>query len=484
MTSVRLPRPRLLLAIVFAVVFAICLSACNHAPLAPSVTTPAMPIQSAWVVLGEQGQAVARVITTATTCPMLEQDGQAAPMQVRVVPSTAALRHTVSKPEESKPSAFPVLVCEQVLRHGVQSLRVADMTLPVPKTTVQKIVVIGDTGCRLQSSSKYFQPCNNGAGWAFQSVAQAAAAFHPDLVIHVGDYHYRENACPTGLVACKDSPWGYGWDTWQADFFTPAKTLLNAAPWVVVRGNHESCRRGGQGWWRFMDPRPFRPEQSCDLEQFDQIADFSAPYTVPLGSIGHQQAQLIVFDSSQVPIAALKKDDPARAIYAAQLHTVDELAKTADFNLFINHHPVLGFSPYPNKDNNTNYSYGNLALQDLMRERHPQRFFDDKIQATLSGHVHVFEALTFVTPHPTQFVSGNGGSSLDKSLPVSLPKGVTPAVGAQVDYFNNSNEVGYMTMERHGDIWDIRAWNLQGKVIEHCQMQQQKTTCQAVQSTH
>lgn len=457
---------------------AACFTACSTAPVA--TTAKESPIQSAWVVLGEQGQAIARVVTTDTVCPMLEQDGHAAIMQVRVAASTPALRSTVSKPEESKPSAFPVLICEASLHTALTSASVAGIALPTPKATIQKIVVIGDTGCRLQNSSQYFQPCNNGTGWAFQSVAQAAAAFQPDLVIHVGDYHYRENACPPGQASCEGSPWGYGWDTWRADFFAPAQALLRAAPWVVVRGNHESCRRGGQGWWRLMDPRPFSPEQSCDLAQFDQIGDFSAPYAVPLGKIGGEQAQLIVFDSSRVPNSALKKDDPAHAIYTGQFRAVDQLAAAADFNLFINHHPVLGFSPYPNKDNNTNYSYGNLALQDIMRQSHPQRFFSDKVQATLSGHVHLFEALSFNSDHPTQFVSGNGGSSLDKILPVTLPAGVTPALGAQVAYFNNSNDVGYMTMERQGDVWDIQAWNLQGKVIERCQMHQQKTTCTAI----
>lgn len=468
-------QPLLLLA---AVLCAASLTACSTTPLGS--TAKESPIQSAWVVLGEQAQAIARVVISDTVCPVLEQDGQAAIMQVRVAAATPALRPTVSKPEDSKPSAFPVLICEAPLRTPLTSASVAGIALPIPKATIQKIVVIGDTGCRLQSSSKYFQPCNDGAGWAFQSVAKAAAAFQPDLVIHVGDYHYRENACPPGLASCQDSPWGYGWDTWRADFFTPAQALLRAAPWVVVRGNHESCRRGGQGWWRLMDPRPFHTEQSCDLAQFDQIGDFSAPYAVPLGKIGGELAQLIVFDSSHVPNSALKKEDPAHAIYTEQFKAVDQLAATADFNLFINHHPVLGFSPYPNKDNNTNYSYGNLALQDIMRQSHPQRFFSDKVQATLSGHVHLFEALSFSSDHPTQFISGNGGSSLDESLPVTLPAGVTPALGANVAYFNNSNDVGYMTMERQGDLWDIQAWNLQGKMIEHCQMHKQTTTCTAI----
>lgn len=480
----------MLLRLILTVLMIVGISAC--APITPTSTSANQSsqsnqadqgIQAAWVELGEQGKPIARVITKDLVCPMLYQDEHAEPMQTRAAPSRPALRSTASKPEESKPSDFPVLVCEANLRPALHRLRVANRDLPIPKSNIQKIVVIGDTGCRLQSSSKYFQPCNNGAGWAFQSVAQAAASFQPDLVIHVGDYHYRENACPAGQISCQNSPWGYGWDTWQADFFTPAKVLLQAAPWVVVRGNHESCRRGGQGWWRFLDPRPFHAEQSCDLAQFDQLGDFSAPYAVPLNpnaQAGQQSAQLIIFDSSHVPNIALKKEDPAHAIYTAQFKQVDQLANAADFNLFINHHPILGFAPYPNKDNHTNYSYGNLALQDVMRQDHPQRFFSDKIQTTIAGHVHVFEALSFASDHPSQFVSGNGGSSLDETLPTQLPAGVTPAVGAKLAYFNNSNEVGYMTLERVGNIWDIHAWNSLGKVIEHCQIKQQVTTCNAL----
>ena len=44
----------------------------------------------------------------------------------------------------------------------------------------------------------------------------------PDLVIHVGDYHYRESPCADGNEGCAGSPWGYGFDAWQADFLASA----------------------------------------------------------------------------------------------------------------------------------------------------------------------------------------------------------------------------------------------------------------------
>ena len=82
----------------------------------------------------------------------------------------------------------------------------------------------------------------------------AAAASQPDLVIHVGDYLYRESECPKNM-GCSGSPRGDNkGDAWYADFFEPASKLLAAAPWIMTRGNHEICSRAGRGYFLFLDP--------------------------------------------------------------------------------------------------------------------------------------------------------------------------------------------------------------------------------------
>jgi hypothetical protein len=48
------------------------LASCAIQPAAP---VPDRNIEAAWVVLGEDGAAIARVITTAADCPDLLQDG-------------------------------------------------------------------------------------------------------------------------------------------------------------------------------------------------------------------------------------------------------------------------------------------------------------------------------------------------------------------------------------------------------------------------
>ena len=136
--------------------------------------------------------------------------------------------------------AYPLQVC--VAHAGTPPRHATVDGVPVPALADQlrRIVVIGDTGCRLKGT--FVQACNDPVKWPFATVARLAAARHPDLVIHVGDYHYRETPCPAGDAGCAGSPYGDNWAVWQRDFFIPAAPLLAAAPWVLVRGNHEAVQ--------------------------------------------------------------------------------------------------------------------------------------------------------------------------------------------------------------------------------------------------
>ena len=169
---------------------------------------------------------------------------------------------------------FPVRVCETILAPGTTSAAVEGHALPMPRHNPRRIVVIGDTGCRLKEP-RAFQACHDAQAWPFARIARSAARWQPDLVIHVGDNLYREAPCPVGNAGCVGSPWGDNWRTWEADFFAPAAELLRAAPWVVARGNHEVCSRSGYGWFRFLDPQ--FPALGCQ--------HYTPPYRVPLGDL-------------------------------------------------------------------------------------------------------------------------------------------------------------------------------------------------------
>jgi hypothetical protein len=396
-------------------------------------------------------------------------------MTIRTVPETMPQRPTRSLPADSKPSAFPVLVCERVLPAGAARASVGGHTLPLLRHDARRIVVIGDTGCAMQNGEQAVQACNDAAAWPFARLAAAAAAKQPDLVIHVGDYLYRENACPGDDVRCRGSPWGYGWDAWNADFFAPAHELLAAAPWVFVRGNHESCGRAGQGWWRLLDPRPLLNGRDCNDPANDLRGDYSDPYVVPLSA----DTQLVVFDSSKAGIAPLPADNPAYAIYAAQLRRALDLTHGAAHNFFVDHHPILGFATDSSRRPAGVYP-GNAALQSVLAASQGPLLFPPGVDALLSGHNHLFEAVSFATGQPPQFVSGNGGTWLDEPLPHPLPPNATPAPEAVVATIISAARFGFLTFQRDAGpaaSWRVEAWDRDGRLMTRCALVERRTSC-------
>ncbi len=463
------PRRRAALA-----AMALLLAGC--APPAAILPGPADGVRYVYVVLGEEGQAVARAITSAAACPPIAFDGAVQPMDVRAPPSTVPQRPTRFSAAESKPSAFPVLTCEKPIPAGVAHAAIGARRLPLPPANAQRIAVLGDTGCRLARQDHLFQDCNDPAAWPFRSVADAAADFRPDLVLHVGDYHYRESACPPGNAGCAGSAWGYGWDAWEADLFAPAQRLLAAAPWVVARGNHESCARAGQGWWRFLDPRPMAARRTCDDAADDAVGDTSEPYAVPFRAGPDLSTQFVVFDSALVGIAPLAASDPMHVTYRAQFERAFALAARRPGSFFVNHHPVLGFAPHPGKPN-APYP-GNAGLQSVLAPLQPIAYFPPQVEALLAGHVHLFEVVSFVTPQPAQFVSGNAGDWLDGPLPEPLPAGATPAPGAVVGQLTWADTFGFMTMESDGARWTMVARDARGAPTTTCTLRETKAACE------
>ena len=449
------------------------LAGCAQPPPAP--LAPVSGVRYEFVLLGDEGRAVARAITSDAECPAIELDGRAQPMDVRARPAQFPERPKRFGSGSAKPAVFPVLVCEKAIPAGVSRAAIDGRALPLPKALPQRIVILGDTGCRMAAYGDAFQACNDPAAWPFAAISDSAAATAPDLVIHVGDYHYREDPCPAGNAGCAGSPWGYGWDVWEADLFAPSRRLLAAAPWIVVRGNHESYGRAGLGWWRFLDPRPFDPRQSCENPADDASGDYSEPYAVPVSMAGAADTQFIVFDSSLVGIAPLATSDPMYRNYKAQFERAFALAARRPDNFFMLHHPVLAFagnpgrpeSPYP----------GNAGLQSVLETLHPAVLFPPGVQASLAGHNHVFQVVSFATPQPAQFVLGNGGDWLDVKLPVPFPPGLTPAPGAIVAGLTAIREFGFTTIERDGAGWRFTPRDARGAPMATCTLGGRNATC-------
>ncbi len=433
----------------------------------------------AYVVLGENGGAVARVLTEDTQCPLIRFDAQEVRMNVRAAPASLPLRSTRSAPEDSKSSMFPLLTCEKDIPRNTKSAMLGGISLPLPRSVIKRIVVIGDTGCRLKKSDAAYQACNDSNLYPFARVAAAAADWKPDLVVHVGDLHYRENACPEGNSGCAGSPWGYGWDAWQADFFAPGAALLKAAPLVMVRGNHESCARAGQGWWRMIDPRPLLAGRDCNDAVNDDKGDYSDPYAVPLGG----DAQLIVLDTSNTTGAAIPATDIRQLRYRDMYNKLEKLSQQASYNFAANHHPILGFAAKQNKQGEVTLLPGNQGMQSVFSAINPL-LMPPRINALLSGHVHVWQEVSFSSPHPTQFVAGFSGTMEDVvPLPAELPPAATPADGAIVEHHSSwVNGFGFMTMERNGpQQWVVKVWDVNGQQRNTCNVNGSHSVCELAQ---
>ena len=446
------------------------LAGCATAP------TPAPPL-AAYVVLGEQGAAVARVLTPAATCPALTVDGQDLPMQLRAAAGTLAQRPTSSAaPADAHPSAFPLLTCEAALPAGARSASAAGQALPVPRGAVRTIVVIGDTGCRLKRSDQHYQACNDPEATPFATIAASAARLQPDLVIHVGDYHYRESPCPEGNAGCAGSPWGYGWDAWREDFFRPAAPLLAAAPWVVVRGNHESCARAGQGWWRFLDPRPLLPGRDCNAAANDLQGDYSDAYAVPIGG----DSQLLVLDTAATSWRGLKPGQPGWDRYRANYRLLEQLAQQATWNLGLNHQPMLGFGADLDQRGQRYLQLGDAGLQQSFGSLNPL-LLPGSVQAMLSGHVHLWQQVSFSSPHPSQFVAGFSGTAEDVTPLPDEVSAIQPAPGAVIEHFSSwVGGFGFMLLTRGsapGD-WQATVYDRHGKAMNRCQLSGRSSQCE------
>lgn len=365
----------------------------------------------AWTQLTSRGTQIRYVSTDSSqSCPTVRYTLGTArnPFQM----------HRVSTPMGSQ---FPTTVCEltvpltatdAVLEQTTvraATLHPANRQLPLPRWTPTtrpgRIGVIGDTGCSLPVTG----PAQNCAtGWPFGRIATSLANGNPDLVIHVGDYLYREdpnraNDKPAN-PGCRTSADAASWDCLVADFFRPAEALLAKAPVVLVRGNHEDCNLAGQGgaggaWFRYL---------ADDLRSNGSCSNFTPPAFLRAGTLN-----LVSVDSSLA--------DPGdngnmanRNLFTNQFEAVNRdagLPQHATQDYFVLTHKPLwmvkqaGFAP-------GNVTWATPVLDSAVANTslHALR---ENVRLVLSGHIHIYQMLDFDTARPPQLTVGSSGAPLD-----------------------------------------------------------------------
>ncbi len=391
---------------------------------------------SAWSQYGADGTVEARVITDEAACPALTIDGQDRPMSLRQQPT----------------DAFAVKLCVGSIPAGTKKAAAGGADLPVPVAKPRHIVLLGDTGCRLKGAT--VQACNDENFWPFHRVAANAAKEHPDLVIHVGDFLYRETPCAAGDNRCAGSPFGDSWPTWNADFFSPGADLLKSAVWVVERGNHEDCKRAGMGWTTLLGRAP--ATGACLRRE--------APMFVDIGGI-----KLAVLDDNDA------SDEEVNQSAADELRKDIAVAFAAHADWTVTHHPFRGVSKLVKKEkggDGRKVDGGNATLLAALEGQD-----ESGLTLMLSGHIHNFQIENYAKPLAPQLINGEGGDNLDTHVPARLTGlvsgGRTIKSGLSLPGF------GYVVIDRIGDSqdWMIAVKAADGSLMRHCSLKSRKLSC-------
>ena len=434
----------------------------------------AAPDFFAFVLLGEgsDGQPVPMVRSVAertTACPMLRTSAGGA-----TIPMMARRRPPGGHFDE-------VTVCEARYPVGeAASVFLGDRRIDLPRVsldTPRRVVLIGDSGCRGPAKDKPQECDGDGFAkvWPFGVLSDEEADKRPDLIVHVGDYNYRGterglslppsltgyaaplnvNVYDTGDLDDEDiaslpigaaywsqniegSPNPDKWANWRDDFFRPGAKLLVAAPWLMSRGNHELCSRGGPGWFYLLDagstllgpghrqvecppqlPPDWRPGAwpKPPAQPFAGLTfptHTSAPFRLKLGRLN-----IIAVDSANAADAVLFNLDT----YISQYRDVARmLAEDSTPTWVVTHRPIwavvkrdkggpIGLTPY---------GFINETQREAI-DRVFGRGLPPHVTAVVAGHMHRFQAIGFEGPRPPHLAVGTGGMELSHVQPPPSP---------------------------------------------------------------
>lgn len=413
----------------------------------------------AWTQLTSGGTQIRYVSTDSSqTCPSVRY-------------TYGGSQHTDPLSRRSEPGGlqFPTTVCEAEVRltasdatlvpATVRAARLHPATgqLPLPNwtstTRPARIGVIGDTGCELPTDMN--EPAQNCANrWPFRQIADSVVdRTRPNLVVHVGDYLYREdpgrgNDNPAGCTSTADAA---SWACVVADFFRPAERLLATAPVVLARGNHEDCnmnQQGGAGgaWFRYLADE-LRSNGSCSL--------FSRPAMIHAGTL-----TLASVDSS----LADRRDDGSTAnqgTYTTQFNAVNQAAALAPGDVFVVTHKPLWMVKAAGQTPGA-VTWATRVLDGAVANTQ-LRHLQSKVRMVLSGHFHLAQKLDFDSTRPPQLTLGNSGGPLDNG-PIDSNVELQ-SIGTPSQKVNQSvtklQSPGGLAIFGYGDLrWDGTTWNL------------------------
>lgn len=380
----------------------------------------------AWVQVGQSNQLVVRAIYTVNQCPKVAYSV--------VEKNFVSTMNKVVKPSQD----FPFQICQKHIPINAVNISVDGKKLPSFPKEIKRIAVVGDTGCRLKG--KYIQNCSDSHEWPFARVAEAVHDVGADMVVHVGDYHYRESPCPKGDKRCAGSVDGDNWASWNQDFFSHARPLLDTAPVVFVRGNHEECKRAGHGWNTFF----------ADPLNNKKCRDYTDEFNVRAANIN-----LFVLDTSRAFESHVDLNNRTKELkfFRKQFQNIHrKISADQDVeNILVTHKPMWGL-------HSNTFITRSLQLADrrggLMKN----------LDLFVAGHIHLYEMLSFQNNKAPQLIVGNSGTEL-VDLPINYTK---PSMfGQKVPYAHIKQKFGFVLLEKKGrKVWNWTVYDPDGNVLK------------------
>jgi hypothetical protein len=323
----------------------------------------------------------------------------------------------------AKPAFRDIKVCSAAIPAGITSASVGGRTVPAAlPPNVKRIGIMADTGCRVEPGR--VQDC--AKAWPLAQIAARLAAQKPQVILDPGDYYYREGACPAAdwakcgvnppVAPVAGMPFDDSGHGWMIDAINPMSAMFPVAPIAFLRGNHEACDRGGNGFFLLLDPRP-NTAATCE------------PLAVGAHPVPAKEAVTDTwgFSFNVAPNRGLKvamvdsaygSDDKVTNWVVNQKQAYQQAAamtvkRPGLESWLMTHRPIFGrqagngfapnFTPWVSNDQAA-------ASRGLL----------GNYQMILSSHIHLMQAVQ-IKGYPPNLVVGNGGTMLDANTTYPIP---------------------------------------------------------------
>ena len=429
------------------------------------------------------------ILPAGADCPVLKTRFQGGTKRIQT--------HLRALPANTSPAFNQVTVCEAAIPKNAVRADIGGHPIPARLAKrVEDIAVFGDVGCRVTDWE--VQDCNTVASWPLARVSQSIANEKPDVILFLGDFFYRESACPTGQeAACGSSPppitgapftdSAYGW---MADSILPLAPIFPVAPLVIVRGNHEACNRGGNGFFLFFDPF-LDSSQTCSPVPDGNT--FVAPtpaltrtWATDLKVRPGRTLRLAMVDAAYGNDSQVTPWSVEQRVGYIEARNLTTPQKKMESWLLV-HRPLFGhlttqyapsgdplWVPWVSIDQQV-ASYGLL----------------DNYNAVLSSHMHLMQAVQ-IPGQPGQMILGNGATELDPSTGYDNPQygplanalgnpivpGLIPYPAATMSY--TAVEFGYAMVRpgRRFSEWNWEHYTPDGAKFARCAQLEKNLACQ------